>query len=161
MPASSPQLTEGLHDRLTRLGASLRARRRALKLTAVVVAEAAGISRVTLHRIERGEASVTMGAYMLVADVLGWEIAAGKVGGTTPDGVAKQDEVPVRIRLADYPVLARLAWQVSADEVLTPREALDVYERNWRHVDRAELSGEEQALIDNLRKVFGDQPSVV
>jgi transcriptional regulator with XRE-family HTH domain len=36
---------------------------KALKVSATTAAEAAGMSRMTLHRIERGEPSVTMGAY--------------------------------------------------------------------------------------------------
>jgi len=36
-------------------------KRKALRVSATVAAEAAGMSRVTLHRIEKGEPSVTMG----------------------------------------------------------------------------------------------------
>jgi transcriptional regulator with XRE-family HTH domain len=53
------------------LGAQLRALRKALKVNVTVAAEAAGISRVTLHRIEKGEPSVTMGAWANVAAALG------------------------------------------------------------------------------------------
>lgn len=40
--------------------------------------------------------------------------------------------IPVRIRLADYPQLKKLAWQIHGTDELTPVEALGIYERNWR-----------------------------
>ena len=62
MPKSSPPSAAQTLSELKALGAQLRAQRKALKVNATVAAEAAGISRVTLHRIEKGEPSVTMGA---------------------------------------------------------------------------------------------------
>lgn len=41
------------------------------------------------------------------------------------------------------PQLKRLAWQVHGAETLRPAEALDIYERNWRHVDKAALQAHE------------------
>lgn len=38
-----------------------------------LVAERAGLSRVTLHRIEKGDAAVTLGNYLRVMMVLGLE----------------------------------------------------------------------------------------
>jgi len=38
-----------------------------------LVAERAGLSRVTLHRIERGDSAVTMGSYLRIMMVLGLE----------------------------------------------------------------------------------------
>ncbi|MFG6415730.1 helix-turn-helix domain-containing protein [Roseateles sp. DC23W] len=46
---------------MTELGARIRAQRQRQRVSATHAAEAAGLSRVTLHRIERGEPSVTMG----------------------------------------------------------------------------------------------------
>lgn len=48
---------------LREIGRHIRAHRRALRISAIATAEAAGISRVTLHRIEKGEPSVNAGAY--------------------------------------------------------------------------------------------------
>lgn len=64
------------------------------------------------------------------------------------------------MRIADYPALKELAWQVHGMPELTPREALGIYERNWRHIDPAQLSPEEQDLVDALRKGLGDEPGV-
>jgi len=54
------------------------------------------------------------------------------------------------VRLADFPQLRLLAWNRSSDDVLDDREALALYEANWRFVDQARLSKEERALIDRL-----------
>jgi transcriptional regulator with XRE-family HTH domain len=157
MPAKAPKLSEQLQQQIAELGATLRARRKDLKLSAVVVSEAAGISRVTLHRIERGEPSVTMGAYQAVAGALGWKIEVldpirfGRAAGYA----AREAWIPVRIALEDYPCLAELAWQIAPGGELTPREALDIYERNWRHLDSDVLSTNERMLIENLRKAVG------
>jgi len=71
VPAKTPSLGPLLEERLRTLGARLRAHREHQKLSAIVTAEAAGMSRVTLHRIERGEPSVTMGAYLSAIDAVG------------------------------------------------------------------------------------------
>lgn len=117
-----------------------------------MAAEAAGMSRVTLHRIERGEPSVTMGAYLNAIDAIGlvMDVRDPKVAVQTP--VTK---LPTRIALSDYPELNRLAWQLGSVESLTPQEALDLYERNWRHVDRTRLEPGEQTLIDSLVAQLG------
>lgn len=57
--------------------------------------------------------------------------------------------IPARIRLADYPQLRSLAWHVQGIDTLTPTEALDIYERNARHLDALRLaSAHEQDLLD-------------
>jgi len=63
--------------------------------------------------------------------------------------------IPVRVRLSEFPKLKELAWQVHGTDELSPREALDIYERNWRHVDVGTLSPEEQDLVNALRQALG------
>ena len=60
---------------LKALGAQIRARRKALGVSATVTAEAAALSRVTLHRIEKGTPSVAMGAWANVCAALGMALA--------------------------------------------------------------------------------------
>ena len=137
-------------ERLTHLGERLRAARKRQRVTTVAAAEAAGISRVTLHRIERGEPTVAIGAWVAAASALG-------LAFDLPDANAAGPSVklPKKIRLRDYPQLKRLAWQLHGVNEISPREALQLYERNWRHVDRPALSEKETALIDALTSEIG------
>ncbi len=150
MPAASPPISPPDLESLARLGEKLRAARKQQGVSAVAAAEAAGISRVTLHRIERGEASVSVGS---------WAAAAGALGLTLDlvdtHAAAAAPALPQRIRLDEYPQLKKLAWQLQEVEELGPREALDLYERNWRHVDIDNLSAKERALVDALSRTLG------
>jgi transcriptional regulator with XRE-family HTH domain len=149
MPAAAPIAGDIVIAALAALGEQLRAERKRLGVSATTAAEAAGISRVTLHRIERGEPSVTMGAYANAAAALG--LALGVAG--PPPAVAMRDRqagLPQRIVLTDYPQLERLAWQYQGSTEVTPAEALNLYERNWRHIEQDALAPRERALIENL-----------
>lgn len=55
------------------MGERLRLARLRRRLSAQQVAERAGISRATLHKVERGEPNVAMGSYFQVLRVLGLE----------------------------------------------------------------------------------------
>jgi transcriptional regulator with XRE-family HTH domain len=143
-------ITENVNDVLIELGRKIRAQRKTLGVNATATAEAAGISRVTLHRLERGEPTVNMGAYASVMLALGLNLAIGTRVDETHAGF-----IPVRIHLDDYPQLKKLAWQIKADTDLTPTEALGIYERNWRHLDQLALSPSERQLIDALRLGLG------
>ena len=144
-------------QKLTTIGLQIRAQRKALKINATVAAEACGISRVTLYRIEHGEPSVTIGAYMNSLAALGLDL---RVVSST-DAAAEPNAhpplwIPARVRLADYPQLKQLAWQVQGTNELTPAEALSIYERNARHLDTQALEPNERRLIDALRVALGD-----
>ena len=151
MPSKPPPLGSVLEERLRALGGQLRAHRERQKLSATVTAEAAGISRVTLHRIERGEPSVTMGAYLSAIDAVGLRLELDDPNASPPSGRG----LPEHIRLADHPQLQRLAWQVPGVEELTPAEALSLYERNWRHLDAEQMSPAERALVRALTQQLG------
>ena len=156
MPAVSPALTQQCAAALAAIGEAVRARRKALRISAVATAEAAGISRVTLHRIEKGEPSVTAGAYIAALAALALEVRLLPEGTMEePRAPARRGWIPARVRLDDYPRLRELAWQVHGASELTPREALDIYERNWRHIDAGQLSEEEKDLVDGLRQAIG------
>ena len=58
------------------------------------------------------------------------------------------------IRVADFPQLALLCWNLS-EEYVTREIAFGLYERNWRLIDTATLNSEESALIDELTEEFG------
>ena len=161
MPATSPNQSTTCIAQLQALGDQIRTQRKALKVSSTVTAEAAGVSRVTLHRIEKGEPSVTVGAYGNVLAALGLELQARSVlqdshpasSQETPPA-APAGWIPARIRLADYPQLRSLAWHVQGIDTLTPTEALDIYERNARHLDAQAMSAHEQDLLASLRLAF-------
>lgn len=53
------------------VGENLKLARLRRSLTAEMVAQRAGISRATLHKIESGDPSVAMGSYFMVLHILG------------------------------------------------------------------------------------------
>ena len=159
MPSASPPLNPRATMALTELGEQLRQQRRGLKVNATAASEAACVSRVTLHRIEKGNPSVTVGAFMALALALGLRLQLTAVN-QAPQVLDRKGWIPARIRLAQYPKLKELAWQVHGAQELSPREALGIYERNWRHVDLASLSQDEKDLVDALRDGLGAEDAV-
>ena len=140
---------------LAALGLDIRARRRALRISATAAAEAAGVSRVTLHRIEKGEPSVTMGAWCSVMAAMGLHLQVQTPDDPAPGPAQRATCLPVRVALAEYPQLQALAWQVHGADALTPQEAYDIYERNARHLDQDAMTAQERALWQALQQVFG------
>lgn len=163
MPAKAPEITQAVAERLVVLGQQIRERRKALRVNAITAAEAAGMSRVTLHRIESGEPSVTMGAYLNVMSALGIDFGIVQPADSLVEtvNVDRTGWIPVRIPLADYPQLKQLAWQVHGADELTPMEALSIYERNWRHVDESAIEPRERQLINALRFGLGENSGIV
>lgn len=161
MPQQSPPLTDLTAAKLQSLGAVLAARRKSLGVSATVAAEAAGMSRVTLHRIEKGEPSVTMGAWSNAIAALGMHLQLQDQEAAKPTPAERSGWWPVRIALADYPQLKALAWQVHGTDHLTPVEAFDIYERNARHLDMPTMGAQEQALWQALQEAFGKRAAHV
>ena len=159
MPANPPETAKTSAEKLVELGKRIRAHRKSLQVSAIAAAESAGMSRVTLHRIERGEPSVTMGAYLNAMTALGMDLSINNRPAllSNDEEQGKPGWIPVRINLENYPQLKQLAWQVQGTNELKPAEALGIYERNWRHVDTSALEPQERNLIDALRLAFGDE----
>jgi transcriptional regulator with XRE-family HTH domain len=158
MPAPAPFPAEATAALLGAIGQRIRTQRQALGVSTIAAAEAAGMSRVTLHRIERGEASVTMGAYLnaLTALGLGLDVVAPAAPAATTAAPQQQAALPPeRIRLADFPQLRQLAWHIPGAIDLSPQEALSLYERNWRHIDLDRMDPHERQLLDELRSALG------
>nr|WP_035718666.1 helix-turn-helix transcriptional regulator [Gordonia shandongensis] len=156
MPARSPRVSDRTQRALRSLGGALRVRREELGVTAVVAAESAGMSRVTLHRIESGSASVTIGAYANAAAALGMQLTftdampdrSAEVG---PDAAQSADQSATeKVRVGDYPQLRVICWQLDEDAELSHEEALHRYERGWRHVDRAAMTERERSFVQRL-----------
>lgn len=153
MPAPPLAISNATAARLAALGQQIRTRRKALRLSATVTAEAAGLSRVTLHRMEKGAPAVTMAAYLNVMAALGLDFSLSLPADPAAAAFAADHTgwIPARVRLGDYPQLKQFAWHVQGVDELTPAEALSIYERNWRHIDVAALQPHEQQLVDALR----------
>jgi transcriptional regulator with XRE-family HTH domain len=154
MPAATPPVNEAAAAKLAAIGRRIRAHRKRLGVSGTTAAEAAGMSRVTLYRIERGEPSVAMGAYIGALGALGLELDV--VDPREKAVPAAKAALPASIRLAEYPQLKRLAWQLHGVDELTPEQALGLYERNWRHVSVAALEPKERALVAALTSQLGE-----
>lgn len=96
-------LLPSLQRILKELGINIRLARLRRRFPASQVAERAGISRPTLRAIERGDASVTVGAYASVLLCLGLEKDLSLV--------AKDDVLGRKIQDAHLPVKARAPRQ--------------------------------------------------
>lgn len=76
---------------LEKIGENIKLARKRRKLTSTQVSERAGIARSTLYLIEKGEASVAMGAYFNVLRVLGLQDDFLKLAADDTFGKKLQD----------------------------------------------------------------------
>jgi transcriptional regulator with XRE-family HTH domain len=171
MPAKPQPVPPAFAQLLRELGERLRNARLRRKLTAGGVAASAGVSRVTVHRAERGEPAIATGTLIRIMGALD---IAGDVALLARDdktGRLLQDaqlrprrskapattKPPRRIRVERYPQLRQIAWHLGSPTLeLGPEEAFALYERNWRHVDRAAMTASEAALVKRLTATVGN-----
>ena len=86
---------------LTKLGADITVARKKRRISTVSMAERAFLSRSTLARIEKGDPTVSMGAYLSVLAILGLAGHLGQVADRTNDTLGldlDEDRLPKRIR---------------------------------------------------------------
>ena len=150
---------------LATLGSRIRARRKELGVSATAAAEAAGISRVTLHRVEHGEPSVTMGAYVGVLSAIGLDLH--HVTEPTPQTSAQESirdntaptaldaRAKPMVRLTEFPQLRAVAWHLPDSAEITEQDALTLYESNWRYVDHTAMDGHESDFVKYLADTWG------
>jgi DNA-binding XRE family transcriptional regulator len=155
MKKNIEKISDNAVGQLTTIGRMIRQHRKSFKITANAAAETAGISRVTLHRIEKGEPTVSMGAYLNVSSALDLNFHLSAKGDTEYEANGNDvGKLPVRISLSDYPQLKELAWHVQGVDELSLVEAHSIYERNKRFLDTENLSDSEQELIELLGVAF-------
>jgi transcriptional regulator with XRE-family HTH domain len=73
MPRKPPPIFPQEQRLLSDLAERLKLARRRRKLSSAVVAQRAGISRTSLHKVETGDPGATLGTYLRVLAVLGLE----------------------------------------------------------------------------------------
>lgn len=101
MPRTSPLLPLQIRRTLHQVGSDLRDARKRRRLPTAIVAERAQISLPTLHRVERGDASVGFGTYAIVMWVLGMSDRLTQLAAVETDvaGLELEEErLPKRIR---------------------------------------------------------------
>jgi transcriptional regulator with XRE-family HTH domain len=76
---------------LEALGQRLRLARKRRRISAVLMAQRVGVSRDTLHRIEKGDPVVGLGTYLRVLRVLGLDTDLDRVAADDPLGRKLQD----------------------------------------------------------------------
>lgn len=152
---------------LSELGMRLRMARKRRGMSAEKLAELAGITRVTLNRIEVGEpAAATLGTLTRVMGALGMAgdlmllARDDRVGHQLRDAnllQPKKPALPRLIALKDLPYLRTVAaWHLpDADTRLTPEEVFNLYERNWRHIEPDKIVGKEAAVLKRLTNTVG------
>ena len=87
---------------LRKLGQDIRNARRRRRIPVSVLAERASLSRMTLNRIEKGDASVSVGNFATVLFALGLIERLADLGDATHDTVGREleeEQLPERIRL--------------------------------------------------------------
>jgi transcriptional regulator with XRE-family HTH domain len=139
---------------LASMGQKILLQRKKLQVAAESVALTAGISRITLHRIEKGERSVSMGAYMSVIIALGLSLSIDENNPEFNDATKESNLSDIAIQ--DYPQLKLISWQLKDDAVLNAVEAKNMYERNQKYIRFNEMTEQEKKLINQLGVVFDD-----
>lgn len=87
---------------LSKLGQDLSSARKRRRIPTALMAERAGISRTTLNKVEKGDASVALGIYASVLFVLGMEKRLSELADVKSDdtGLMLDDQnLPERIHL--------------------------------------------------------------
>ena len=87
---------------LRKLGTDIREARLRRRIRTSTMAERALISRTTLHKIERGDAGVSMGMYATVLFVLGMHDGISELADRSRDGIGLdllEERLPQRVRV--------------------------------------------------------------
>jgi transcriptional regulator with XRE-family HTH domain len=153
MPAKAPRAVSGVSEKAALIGQKIRSRRKELGVSAISAAQAAEMSRITWHRIEKGELSVTLGAYLNALKVLDLDFRILRPSDSISNPEA-EETLPEEIEIAAFPQLRQLAWHIPEAEKISPREAFDIYERHQRHLNQEALKPRERDLIARLRRAF-------
>lgn len=98
----SPALPVPVLRALRKLGQDIRDARRRRRIPVAILAERASLSRMTLNRIEKGDATVSVGHYATVLFALGLIDRLAGLADAVEDPVGREleeEHLPERIRL--------------------------------------------------------------
>ena len=91
---------------LTKLGADLALARRRRRLTTAMMAERVAVAKSTYLRVEKGDPTVSMGAYAMALFVLGFEEALDELADARRDDqglLLDAERLPKRVRVKKTP----------------------------------------------------------
>lgn len=132
MPAASAPLSPLESSLLSALGERIKAARRRAGKSAADLAATVGISRTTLHAVEGGEPSTTMGTYMRVLGALG--MAGDMVMVGTGAGSASPSPMPASSGV-QHRHLNHSGYTLAAiDDIISRGEST-----SWARLHRASL----------------------
>jgi transcriptional regulator with XRE-family HTH domain len=100
---SSSRIPVPVSRALRKLGHDIRDARRRRRIPVAILAERASISRMTLNKVEKGDAGVSLGAYARVLFVLGMVDRLSDVADPRHDAVGlelEEEHLPQRIRFS-------------------------------------------------------------
>ncbi len=101
--SSSSALPIPVARALRKLGHDIRDARRRRRIPVAIMAERASVSRMTLNKVEKGNAGVALGTYATVLFVLGMAGRLSDVADPRHDTVGlelEEERLPKRIRLS-------------------------------------------------------------
>lgn len=97
-----PKVKRALH----KLGGDVRIARTKRGLTTIMMAERLGVAKSTYFKIEKGDPSVSMGAYAMTFFVLGFDAALGEILDVRRDEqglILDVERLPQRVRTPKVP----------------------------------------------------------
>jgi len=100
-PRKNTDLPLPVRRLLRKLGGDIRAARLRRRIPTKIMAERASVSRMTLHKIEKGDAGVSLGNYATVLFVLGLHDGLEGLADIKNDPIGQdleEEQLPQRIR---------------------------------------------------------------
>ena len=100
-PTNSPKLPIPVRKALRKLGQDIRDARLRRRIPTVIMSQRALVTRTTLHKVEKGDPTVSMGTYCTVLFVLGMTERLAELADARFDRlglVLEEERLPKRIR---------------------------------------------------------------
>ena len=156
MPKTIQDIGQSTIEFLNDIGCKVQQFRKSHNLTQAILAESLEVDRRTLAKLERGDPSISLGTAFHIFNNLGFSVTVN----STSEQEAKAEAfdkhyLPIHIKLADYPVLKRCAWQLKAEDSVTPPVAYQLYQDKKSDFAKSNMSRKEQHLIGCLELVYG------